>query len=219
MGMGRAPSLFINMLWVNPPYFFTWIVVISFSICVHEFAHVLAASQQGDSTAVDNGFATLDPRRLMGLPSLITLALFGIAWGGVPVNPARMRHPWSHACVSAAGPGANMLLAIFGAFFLALTQRFAPDFQPLHLLFTCLLLGNCLLALLNILPIPMFDGWEVFAYFLAPLRNLSQERKNTLTWVLILILFLSPAGSWLFGTSRAIAGILSSVASRCLLQT
>jgi len=217
MGTGRTHTLFIELLWQDPAYFATWVAVIAFSICIHELAHVMAATSQGDTTALRGGYATLDPRRLMGVSSLITLALFGIAWGAVPVNPSRMRHRWSHAFVSASGPGANLVLAGVGALAFVLTSRFIPGNQALLLLFSCLLKGNCLLALLNLMPIPMFDGWDIYTLVLPALKRLSQDTRNTLTWVLVVVLFFSPANVLFLGASETLARALRGMFSACLL--
>ena len=109
-------SLFIRYLFEDPRYYIFWIVSVAFSICVHEFCHAATASTFGDNTARANGFMSLNPLRVMGPSSLICLALFGIAWGAVPVNPWSYRKRYQPSLVSAAGPFANLLLAVlFGA--------------------------------------------------------------------------------------------------------
>ena len=106
-------NLFINNLFRDPQFFFTWLVFIVFSICCHEFMHAYVALKQGDSTAADMGHLTLNPLKQMGLFSLIMLAVAGIAWGAVPVRPYLMRHRHSDALVAFAGPATNLGLFLF----------------------------------------------------------------------------------------------------------
>ena len=85
-------GLFITRLFEEPYYTFIWLLVIVFSICCHEFAHAWTALHQGDPTAAEQGHLTLNPLKQMGVFSLIMLAIMGIAWGAVTVNPSRMKH-------------------------------------------------------------------------------------------------------------------------------
>ena len=107
-------SLFINELFENPRFFAAVSVLVIFSICLHEFCHAWMALKQGDPTAADRGHLTLNPLRQMGFFSIVTFLMIGIAWGAVPVDPARMRHKYSHLLVALAGPAANLgLFVIF----------------------------------------------------------------------------------------------------------
>ena len=96
--------MFIEQLLDHPVYFITWVAVVTFSICVHEFMHAWTALTQGDSTAQREGYLSLNPLKVMGLRSLIMLVLIGVAWGAVPVNPRAMRRSYSPVLVACAGP-------------------------------------------------------------------------------------------------------------------
>lgn len=190
-------QLFIGNLWTQPSYYFSWLLVVAFSICVHEFSHAWVARWQGDPTAAMTGFMSLDPRRVMGSSSMIALALFGIAWGAVPVDPRHFRHRWSAALVSFSGPGANLLLAMMFAgliFVLGFLGQIAEP-GPREVIWMFLQVGlsaNALLVVFNLLPIPMLDGWEIYALFLPPMRHLTQQQKNSFSLIAIVILWLSP---------------------------
>ncbi|MCO5045505.1 MAG: hypothetical protein M9935_09575 [Kiritimatiellae bacterium] len=84
-------SFFISRIAEDPFYVVSWIVIVTFSICVHEFAHAWMALRLGDDTAAREGHLSLNPLIQMGWMSLMLLALFGIAWGSVPVDPRRLR--------------------------------------------------------------------------------------------------------------------------------
>lgn len=90
-----------------------------FSVTLHEFAHALVAYWGGDYTVKDKGYLSFNPLKYthpmlsIGLP-LIFLALGGIGLpgGAVYIERHRLRSKWWSAAVSAAGPAANLLLAI-----------------------------------------------------------------------------------------------------------
>ncbi|MCX6995813.1 MAG: site-2 protease family protein, partial [Kiritimatiellaeota bacterium] len=78
-------NFFIVQAWEQPFFFFAWVGIVTFSICVHEFAHAWMALRCGDDTAARAGHLSLNPFRQMGPSSLIALLVVGIAWGAVPV--------------------------------------------------------------------------------------------------------------------------------------
>ncbi|MGI6356918.1 MAG: site-2 protease family protein [Lentisphaerae bacterium] len=207
--------MFFQKLWEQPVFYFSWILIVVFSICVHEFAHALAARSQGDDTASENGFMSLDPRRVMGYQSLIALALFGIAWGAVPVNPSRYRSPASSVLVSLAGPLANAVLAFFfavivvGIFLLSnhLSVNFATS---LTFFFGVGVRANSLLLVFNLLPIPMLDGWSVAEVILPPLRGLTAEQRGAYSLVAILLVCFSPLKNIVFRLSELFNFIILS---------
>jgi Zn-dependent protease len=204
--------IFAELLLHNPARFVAWVGVVAFSVCVHETAHAWTACFEGDDTAVRNGYGSLDPRRLMGWPALIALALFGIAWGSVPVVRSRLRHVWSDALVAFVGPGSNLALALVSALAYAVTHRLAPAAEPLLLVFRTGLEANCLLGVLNLLPVPPFDGWAVASYLVPPLRRVGAETLHVMSWVLLTVLLFTPASRLVYGVADLIANRVNSVA-------
>ena len=217
-------GLFISKLVQNPEFYFITVVVVIFSICVHEASHTVTARLCGDRTAWDNGYMTLNPLKLMGIPSLIMLAICGIAWGMVPVDPARLRPQWRRGLVAFAGPAANLVLAIGFSLTLILYSVLArvlpqgtlnPDFSRyvMMLLITGILM-NVVLALFNLLPVPPLDGWDVFATIFPPLQRVNAELRNAAV-VVIFFLMISPIGSsvlyapayWVLRQVCALAGL------------
>ena len=61
--------LFIQTLWTNPVYFCMVCLIVTFSVCVHEYFHAQAAVWEGDYTLQDH--LTLNPMKQMGLMSLV----------------------------------------------------------------------------------------------------------------------------------------------------
>lgn len=161
-----------------------------FSICLHEFCHAYAALRQGDSTAADRGHLTLNPLKQMGVWSLIMFAMVGIAWGQVPVNPARMRNRWSHAWVAASGPLAN--LGLFCIFSLGTAAILVSGNDQYHFAARVLLhigMMNCILFILNLLPVPGLDGWTVLGAFFPKIHRTDSELINGASLVLLILIF------------------------------
>ena len=211
--------MFIQKLWEEPDTYICWVIMVIFSVCIHELSHVYMALSQGDDTAAKQGYVTLDPLKLMGRHSLVALAFIGIAWGRVPVTPSKFRRGYSHALVAASGPGANLLLAVLFALAAAITQRFASS-PELVRAFTAFfgmgVLLNCLLAILNLLPIPMFDGWEIAALIAPRLNRIPQASRQQGGWIALMIIFFSPAQELLWHGAGGLADALLRVASAAL---
>ena len=182
--------IFIQMIESAPKYYVTWVVLICFSICLHEFFHAWTAYKKGDSTAVDGGYMTLNPLHVMGWQSLLILALFGLAWGAVPINPRRLRGKHGHLIVALAGPAANLGLAFL--FFLVMFFN-GTIIDSETILFVCRLgiSANIFLLLFNLLPLPMLDGWELYSTLFPNFNKVPREQAQQYGFFgLLVILFL-----------------------------
>ena len=60
-------GFFLSRLAESPLDYISWVLIIVFSICVHEYAHARAALRYGDDTAARSGHLTLNPLVQMGL--------------------------------------------------------------------------------------------------------------------------------------------------------
>src|SRR5256885_11749637 len=100
-----------------------------FAITLHEAAHGYVARHFGDMTAHAQGRISLNPIRHVDLVGTIVVPLvilvlssgkFLFGWAKpVPVNYSALRKPKQHmAWVAAAGPGANLAMALAWAAFL-----------------------------------------------------------------------------------------------------
>jgi Zn-dependent protease len=150
------------------------LLVLIFSLSVHEAAHAWSASQLGDDTAKRLGRVTLnpiahtDPIGTLLLPLIAKLSGAPlIGWAKpTPVNTRNLRHPRrDHILVTAAGPASNMLIAFAAA--AAMRVGFAGGEWLELLLFEALTL-NVLLAVFNMLPIPPLDGGQILMALLPP---------------------------------------------------
>lgn len=102
-----------------------YLVVLLFSIIIHEVSHGAMADHLGDPTARRKGRLTLNPLPHLDLwgsfivPVFMLFAFnFAVGWAKpVPYNPYNIDDPKGEAKVSAAGPGSNLLIAVvFGIF-------------------------------------------------------------------------------------------------------
>ncbi len=183
-------NLFINELFKDPVYFFRYIVIIIISIVIHELAHGVAAISQGDDTPKVLGHMTPDPIVHMGVPSLIFLFFSGMAWGQMPVNPAKFRHDrWSDMLVSAAGPLSNLALGTAAALMAVVAIQSESTVLSEKFFITAAHI-NFLLFAFNLLPVPPLDGFHVYSQVFPSLKKLATPE---ISLFLIFVLFSVPA--------------------------
>jgi Zn-dependent protease len=182
-----------------------------FAITVHEAAHGYAARYFGDMTAHHLGRISLNPIRHIDLvgtvivPS-ITMLVGGIFFGWakpVPVNFMKLRHPKRDMLwVAAAGPGANLVMAILWA----IAMQFAhllPEYAalPFALMGAAGILVNTILMVLNLLPLPPLDGGRI-AVSLLPnnlaIKYAQIERYGFIILILLLVTHILDKIMWPF---------------------
>jgi len=197
--------MFIELAAKEPFFYFSWMLIITFSICVHEFAHAQVALWKGDDTAARYGHLSLNPLVQMGWTSLVMLALIGIAWGAVPVDVRRLRTTAAAAMVSFAGPAANLLLcALFGAIG-AVTEFLGQDETVTRFLMMASM-ANAVLFLFNMLPIPMFDGWTVLSLFVAPMRRVDIRAASSYSWLALVVIWTTGVMDWMWDIGSLMGG-------------
>ena len=153
------------------------IVIVVFSISLHELAHGLAAYWLGDRTAKDAGRLTLnpivniDPYMSILVPVVLYL-LGGPVFGGakpVPVNFNNLKwREWGMALVALAGPFVNFLLSLI--FFLVghfTGWIYGAGGEIVETIFTQFVFANLGFMIFNLLPIPPLDGSRVL-YAISP---------------------------------------------------
>ena len=170
-------------------------VVLLLSLTVHEAAHAWAALRGGDPTAYLGGQVSLDPRpHIRREPfGMVFAPLLFFAWGGTmlgwastPIDPRwAYAHPRRAAVMSAAGPLANLALAVLGAALLRLGVAlgwFVP--VPVGTFELALAPGgglaetvisvtswifslNLILFVFNLIPVPPLDGAGAIGLFVS----------------------------------------------------
>ncbi|ACL76099.1 site-2 protease family protein [Ruminiclostridium cellulolyticum] len=138
---------------------------------LHEFAHAITADKLGDPTPRAQGRITLDPRSHIDILGFVMILLVGFGWAKpVMTNPRHYKKPRrDDILVSLAGPFMNLLVAI--GFLLLLKLVAVTGFLSSNqvvlgnvadlLQFSAKI--NVVLFVLNLLPIPFFDGYHVIA--------------------------------------------------------
>jgi len=148
-------------------------IIIILSAVFHEYAHGWAAYQLGDSTAKDEGRLTLNPLVHLDPIGTVILPLFLLFTSGmflgwakpVPYNPYNLRDlKYGTLKVAAAGPGANLLIALVIGLILRLFLPIISSYSmDLRFYLGFIVYVNIFLALFNLLPFPPLDGSKIFA--------------------------------------------------------
>ncbi len=197
-------NLFINELFKDPVFFVRYIIIIIISIVIHELAHGVAALSQGDDTPRIEGHMTPDPIVHMGLPSLLFLFFSGMAWGQMPVNPAKFRHQrWSDMLVSAAGPLSNLALGTIASLLTVVAIQTGSKLFSQEFWFLAARI-NFLLFAFNLLPVPPLDGFHVYSQLFPALKKLATPE---ISLFLIFVLFSVPAVGLFLNTIAAIMSV------------
>lgn len=174
------------MLNISPTLLVSRVITLLIAFTCHEYAHAFAAVRLGDKTPRYDGRLSLNPLHHLDPWGCILLIFAGFGWA----KPVRVNHyavtrktKAGMMLVAAAGPFANLLLALIGASLLRSGSfRNVPLFgirwlpSPVYFLHQ-FVLTNLSLMIFNLIPLSPLDGEKVFGYFIP-----SSFRK---TWVQI----------------------------------
>ena len=196
-----------------------------FAITLHEAAHGYAARHFGDPTAWQAGRISLNPLRHIDpvgtvlIPLLILLFsagsfLFGYA-KPVPVNFSRLRNPKQDMLwVALAGPAANLFMALVWAALLKLAWEMpVNDFTvPLSEMSKLGVIINCVLMVLNLLPLPPLDGGRIAVSLLPyPLASKFAQLERWGFPILLLLLFTGVLGLVMSPLVQMLAGLIETL--------
>jgi len=170
----------LDFLWIGIN-----ILVLLFSVSLHESAHAWMAEKRGDPTGRLMGRISINPLRHADLVGSFLVPMIGIFTGApvfgwakpVPVNPANLRDfRKDQLFIAAAGPVSNLLAA--GGFLLVYkflrAAVFLVDIVPGFILAPVVVfcqvgvLLNIILAVFNLIPVPPLDGSWVLIGLLPP---------------------------------------------------
>ncbi len=185
---------------LNLTYIVIVLVVILFSMTLHEAMHGFMAFWLGDDTAEREGRLTLNPIKhidpFLTILLPVILAVIGAPiFGGakpVPFNPARLKYDeWGAALVALAGPLTNLVIAfvlfasyvVFGASEATIAGQFLITGVMVNLGF----------FVFNMIPIPPLDGSRVI-YALAPdfvRRGMEMIEQYGLIFIFAIVLLAS----------------------------
>ncbi len=144
------------------------LIILIFSVIIHEVCHGLAALSFGDKTAEYEGRLTLNPYHHIDLWGSIIIPFFLWATGAgfmigwakpVPYNPYNLKHRRiAEPFVALAGPVSNILIALFFGGLIRGLFHFGFSTSPLVMIFAFVTFLNIGLAVFNLIPIPPLDG-------------------------------------------------------------
>lgn len=195
------------------------LIVLIFSVIIHELAHGWVAYSLGDPTAKYEGRLTLNPLKHLDMFGSIILPLllfvsgspFLFGWAKpVPINPYNFKdQKYGDIKVSFAGPASNLLLAIF----FGLILRFIPGEiisanQGIEIALSYIVYINIWLAIFNLIPIPPLDGsWILFSF----LPDRFNSFKNFLKQygIVILVLLIIFGGTLWFTLTNAVFQLIT----------
>ena len=161
----------------NFGYLIIVLLIVVFSVILHELAHGIVAYWLGDHTAKDAGRLTLNPLKHIDpyMSILVPVVLYLLrapVFGGakpVPINYHNLKwREWGMALVALAGPLTNFLLA-FIFFIIGHFSGFlyGGSGELLQFIFSELVYINLGFMLFNLIPIPPLDGSRVL-YAISP---------------------------------------------------
>ncbi len=203
------------------------IVALVFSVILHEMAHGYAANWQGDPTArlqgrlSANPLVHIDPLMSVILPGLLIMTGSPFVFGAakpVPYNPYNFRNQkWGEALVAAAGPAANIGIALV---FAGLVRAHEALALPETFVFIAvqIIILNIFLAFFNLVPIPPLDGSKILPRFLPyslmmKYENLrfTLERNVALSFAVVILAFIFFLGPPLSALTHFLTRVLTGL--------
>ena len=177
-----------------------FLIVLIFSVIIHEISHGYMAELFGDPTARLAGRLTLNPiPHIDPLGSIIIPALMLIASGGnfafgwakpVPYNPHNLRnYKWGTVAVAIAGVSANLFLAIFFGLIIRFDSNLGIHSSSFLSLLYLIVEVNLVLAVFNLIPIPPLDGSKIL-FTLLPYSFNKFYRFLEQNWIIFMIIFM-----------------------------
>ena len=183
------------------------------AVAVHEFGHAWVAWLGGDHTVREKGYLTFDPRKYGDLHTtliwpLIALALGGIGFpgGAVWLREDLMRGPVWRSAASLAGPAGSFLVLLLLALPLAVWPP-EPGQETLAAALAFLAFLQATAVVLNLLPVPGFDGFGALRPFLPVRVRIAAAKVEPVAPLIVLgvLLLLPGASTVLFGLAVSLA--------------
>jgi Zn-dependent protease len=149
------------------------------ALTLHEFAHAVAATAQGDRLPRATGRLSVNPLRHLDPLGTLMIFLVGFGWAKpVQFRPEALRSKrFGAALVALAGPLMNLLLALTGVVLYGLLdgplelEPLGPGSSTVTQFFVLFISINVILAVFNLIPLPPLDGSRLLTIFLPPSKQ------------------------------------------------
>lgn len=218
-----------NPLWLVIIQFVMLVLALIIVLPIHECAHAWVAYRMGDESQKAQGRMTLNPLKHLDPIGAVCLLLTGFGWAKpVYVNSALFRRGGKYAgmWVSLAGPASNLIVGFIfcglTAGFFALTdgmkihsefQYYALETVAAFLMIVFEISVN--LAVVNLIPVPPFDGYGILSPFLPDkVRYFIARYQRFITLGLLVLLVTNtlslPIGAvsgWIQKLMKAVFGV------------
>ncbi len=185
---------------------FIYIIILLFSVVLHEVSHGKVADELGDPTARLAGRLTLNPISHLDMFGSIIVPLvlifsgsgFLIAWAKpVPIDPYNLKNPRKDsALISLAGPATNFLVAIISSIILYLFNLLSiPLLFIIGPILIMIIRLNIILAVFNLLPIHPMDGFKIVAGILSEKKAHEWNQLQRYGMIFLIMLIFPINGS------------------------
>ena len=167
------------------------LVVVFLTLPIHEFSHAFVANKLGDDTAKRWGKYSINPAIYFDPIGAACVLLFGFGWSKrAPIDLSRSSNSRRDmALVCLAGPIASFLCAFVGGFILNLFIAVGIANNWTYLFFSSFIAINLEIAVVNLIPLPSFDGWPILEACL-PKKLLEKFYSNRMTIIITLVILL-----------------------------
>lgn len=176
------------------------ILILIFSVVIHEVSHGAVAYAMGDSTAKNEGRLTLNPLSHLDPFGSVILPLLTYLGGGfifgwakpVPYNPYNLKIKnmfglSPEALVGAAGPLSNIIVATAFGILVRFSDELGMPFGFTQIA-TSIAFLNLILAFFNLVPIPPLDGSKVLFALMPSGENAARIQSFFEQYGIILLL-------------------------------
>ena len=210
---GAAPSLALplTLLFVLGG----WVT----SLCIHEFGHAFIAYLGGDRSVASAGYLSLNPLKYLhpllsiGLPVVfLLLGGIGIPGGAVYLNEQAIRNNRWRSFASAAGPLSNLLFAVLIGWPFFVFRDSAPGgTEQFWAALAFLVFVEISAVVLNLIPIPPFDGFGIIAPWLSIEIRILANRLGMLPLLVLFFLLWQggPVSATFWNAVYALSGVLN----------